>query len=80
MLEYPLKWVLKVRFVLRHFAEDDRDMVDKLILYIDIGDEATLINKVSSICPSKTFSKKRVLVFNKGFVRFAKLVNKIGWP
>ena len=69
-----------LRFILRHFAEDDRDMVGKLIFYIDIGEEASLYKKVSSICPSEMFLQNRVLVFNKGFVRFAKLVNKVGWP
>lgn len=64
-----------LRFILRHFAEDDRDMISKLILYIDIGEESSLLKKVSSICPSEMFLQNRVLVFNKGFVRFAKLVN-----
>jgi hypothetical protein len=69
-----------IRFMLRHFAEDDRDIANKYIFYIDIGDKTKLLNKICSIFPVNNGYKSRVFVYNKGFIRFAKLTNKIGWP
>ena len=69
-----------LRFILRHFAEDDRDLANKFILYIDIGSEKKLREKVNSICPSGTYKNSHVWIYNKGFEKFVKAVNKIGWP
>lgn len=68
-----------LRFILRHFAEDDRDFANKSIFYIDIGKESILRERVLSICPSDYFDN-HVSIYNKGFANFVKSINKSGMP
>jgi len=69
-----------LRFILRHFAEHERDMVSKKIIYIDIGDFAELMKKIVSIRPSDYNIKENIFVADKGFGHFVKSANKIGMP
>lgn len=69
-----------LRFVLRHFAEDDRDLVNKMIFYIDLGDHNEMRSKVRTICPSDFKLNGRVFCFNKGFSSFVKKMLQAGLP
>lgn len=69
-----------LRFILRHFAEHERDMINKQLFYIDIGNNEELMKKINSICPSAYAGNKNVHISNRGFIHFVKSVNKIGMP
>jgi hypothetical protein len=69
-----------LRFILRHFAEDDRDMVNKFLLYIDIGNKDSLKEKIHTITPPGTYRDLNTMIYNEGFLNFVKESNKIGFP
>lgn len=66
-----------IKFLLKQFAESERDAVEKYIFYIDYdryGRENELRNKVLQIFPN---FEKRLFVYTKGFASFAKEFNKL---
>lgn len=71
---------LLIRFILRHFAEDGRDLADKVIFYIDLGDKDTLMDKLVKITPCQGRDYARLFVYNNGFVNFVKDFNGLKLP
>ena len=66
-----------IRFLLKQFAESERDAADKYIFYIDYdryGRENELRDRVLQIFPD---FKNHLFVYTKGFASFAKEFNKL---
>ena len=69
-----------VKFILSHFAEDHRDMADKKIFYIDLGDKKHLEEKITKVFPINHEFANCLLIHNEGFIQFVKTFNQLDFP
>ena len=60
-----------LRFLLRHFAEDQRDIMGKIIFYVDMMNIAKQINKIDECFPHFTRAKLPYLNYSGRFEDFA---------